>query len=135
MDKLAALTILLAVAVIIYLLNPGSQTQVPAPTPLPITAPALEKMDTQQPNIILKNTNESAHNHETTDSQVEIPQFIQDSLETRRIPASELVEQHHPDGSISVDLKGQFQHVPVAVMGQDGKPRIIEKVITPSGQK
>jgi len=141
MGKFGALAILLAVAAVIYLLNPGSQIQVAntAPAESIIEPPVF--IDNQQaasnddgrPTDLLKNDDKTTHSHDlpTPDTQAEIPQFIQDSLEAKRIPASELVEQHHPDGSISVDLKGQFQHVPVAVIGKDGKMRIIEKTIEP----
>jgi hypothetical protein len=33
-----------------------------------------------------------------------------------------LVEVHHPDGSVSIDLQGRFQDYAVAMMGKDGKP-------------
>ena len=76
-------------------------------------------------------TNSRQHEHSHNDQDIEIPVEINAYIESKRIPASHLTEQHHPDGSISVDLKGQYQHVPVAVIGQDGKLRIIEKEIKP----
>jgi len=33
-----------------------------------------------------------------------------------------LVEEHHPDGSVSIDLQGRFQEFAVVHMGSDGKP-------------
>jgi O-methyltransferase involved in polyketide biosynthesis len=132
MDKLRALAILIIVAGIIYLFNPGAQVEIltntgassatdqninttPSIKSAPIKATAAEK--------------EASH-HKASESQ-EIPKFIQDSLESKRIPADRLVKKHHPDGSISIDLKGQYQHVPIAIKGKDGKPQIIERVITP----
>jgi len=70
------------------------------------------------------------HDHQH-DESVSIPVEIQAYIEKQRIPASELSETHHPDGSVSVNLKGQYRHVPVAVIGDDGKLRIIETQIRP----
>lgn len=44
-------------------------------------------------------------------------------LEQRRIEVSpsELVEVHHPDGSVSIDLQGQFQEFTTVRTGTDGK--------------
>lgn len=33
-----------------------------------------------------------------------------------------LIQVHHPDGSVSVDLQGRFQEFAVARIGPDGKP-------------
>jgi len=33
-----------------------------------------------------------------------------------------LIQVHHPDGSVSVDLQGRFQEFAVATIGADGKP-------------
>ena len=70
------------------------------------------------------------HDHQHNEP-VSIPVEIQAYIEKQRIPASELSETHHPDGSVSIDLKGQYRHVPVAVIGDDGKLRIIETQIRP----
>jgi hypothetical protein len=145
MGKLGALTILVALAAIIYFFSPGSQIKVSESIPADANIEQPDSIENKQttssatdhPDHILKNSNETPHSHElsVTDTPVEIPQFIKDSLEAKRIPASELVEQHHPDGSVSIDLKGQFQHVPVAVIGKDGKMRIIEKTIEPIAEQ
>jgi len=70
------------------------------------------------------------HDHQHNEP-VSIPVEIQAYIEKQRIPASELSETHHPDGSVSINLKGQYRHVPVAVIGDDGKLRIIETQIRP----
>jgi len=140
MGKLGALTILVALAAMIYFFSPGSQVQVAEEQqaieqPQPNTVKneqaeqaQLKSSQSQSTNSIMPHSDHQ--NHDVND-KVEIPQYIQDSLEAKRIPASELVEQHHPDGSMSIDLKGQFQHVPVAVIGQDGKVKIVEAQIQP----
>jgi hypothetical protein len=140
MSKFWALAILLAVAAAIYLLNPGSQVQV---------AKGQQAIEAAQPDALI---NEKVKDTQSKDSQTqpiysaephsdhighdtneknEIPQYIKDSLEAKRIPASELVEQQHADGSSSINFKGQYQHVPVAVIGEDGKVKIIETRIEP----
>lgn len=138
MAKLGALSILLAVALMIYLFNPTTQIDIDSSDPntqVSIASPA--KLNSVQANsaktIQQLETNDQVHNHDNgvSDKPAEIPQFIKDSLESKRIPASELVEVHHPDGSVSMDLKGQYQHVPVAVIGDDGKVKIIETKIEP----
>ena len=139
MGKFAALLVLLSVAALIYFFKPETSsiiTDNQAPQALDnqpaklIPAPAsTQPSQTQQ----LQSLHE--HDHDHTDHQhgpaVQIPEFIQKELEAKRIPASELKQVEHPDGSVSMDLKGQYQHVPVAVIGEDGKITIIEKVIEP----
>lgn len=145
MGKLGALSILLAVALIIYFFNPNSQVEVrQSSIDNSIPAQSIPSPSTMKP-IINGNqthtietlepikTDPPLHVHETKEAKQvsEIPQFIKDSLEKQRISTSELVEVHHPDGSVSMDLKGQFQHVPVAVIGEDGKVKVIEAKIEP----
>lgn len=139
MGKFSAFIVLIVIAISIYLLNPNTQAPVSTSQPENIetisTTQNAEILDVQTniPTKMLNPTdidNHKDHVHKNTD-HIEIPQFIRNSLEAKRIPASELVEQHHPDGSVSMDLKGQFQHVPVAVVDKDGKVKIIETQIQP----
>lgn len=141
MNKLGALIMLVAVAAVINFLNPGSQVRIPSslpieagieqPNPSANKQTASRTMKDSQDS--LKNTDAAPHSHEvsTAVEQVEIPQYIKDSLEAKRIPASELVEEKYADGSSSIDFKGQYQHVPVAVIGEDGKVKIVETRIEP----
>lgn len=140
MGKLGALTILLALTAVIYFFSPGSQVQIAKEqqaieASLPQTVKNGQADQTQLKSSPSQSTNaikpHSDHQSHDANDKIEIPQYIKDSLEAKRIPASELVEQHHPDGSMSIDLKGQFQHVPVAVIGQDGKVKIVEAQIQP----
>lgn len=66
---------------------------------------------------------------------VGIPKEIDDALEKRRIPASELKPIENADGSLSMDTKGQFEHVTIAVQQPDGKIIIVEKQIQPIPDK
>jgi len=139
MGKFAALLVLLSVAALIYFFKPETSSiitdnqapqahdnQSTKPIPAPASAPPAQ---TQQLQSLHEHDHDhSDHQHE---SAVQIPEFIQKELEAKRIPASELKQVEHPDGSVSMDLKGQYQHVPVAVLGEDGKITIIEKVIEP----
>jgi hypothetical protein len=137
MGKLGALTILIALAAVIYFFSPGSQVQVAKKQQaIEATMPeALTNEPTQAeiPPSELTNSIEPHSDHEGHDEneQIEIPQYIKDSLEAKRIPASELVEEKHDDGSSSIDFKGQYQHVPVAIIGEDGKVKITETRIEP----
>jgi len=140
MGKFAALAILLTVAAVIYFINPGVQVEVPKPSAIePVQQENTETQDTAQPetkqSITSDFANSHPHNHENPASSnkadTEIPQYIKDALEAKRIPASELTVENNADGSSTIDLKGQFQHVPVAVIGKDGKAKIIETRITP----
>lgn len=140
MGKFGALAILLAVAAVIYLLNPGSQVQVvkeqpamEATQPDVVTNEQATKVDTENSQTQLINPAEPHSDHEGHDSNdtTEIPQYIKDSLEAKRIPASELTVEQHADGSSSIDFKGQYQHVPVAVIDENGKVKIIETRIDP----
>jgi hypothetical protein len=141
MGKLGALTILIVLAVVIYFFSPGNQVQV-AKTQQAIktTMPAAltnEPSKTEIPASDLTNSIKTHSDHKGHDEyeKIEIPQYIKDSLEAKRIPASELFEEKHSDGSSSIDFKGQYQHVPVAIIGKDGKVKITETRIEPiSGQ-
>jgi len=149
MGKFAALAILLTVAAVIYFINPGVRVEVSD-----TIQEQIKQAKAAEPNIIdsinsnpVPNTeaagsntplsdknDDDEHNHAAATDNPRIPQFIKDSLEAKRVPASELVEIQHPDGSVSMDLKGQFQHVPVAVIGEDGKVKIIEAKIEPRNE-
>lgn len=140
MGKLGALTILIALAATIYFFSPGSQVQVAkkqqtieAAMPEALTNEPAKPTQTEIPASELTNSIETHSDHEGHDEneQIEIPQYIKDSLEAKRIPASELVEEKHGDGSSSIDFKGQYQHVPVAIIGEDGKVQITETRIEP----
>ena len=135
-----ALAILLAVAAVIYFLNPGSQVQVAkkqqaieVSQPDALTHEQTTKSDAKTSRTPLNDSTEPRSDHEGHDSndKTEIPQYIKDSLEAKRIPASELVVEQHADGSSSIDFKGQYQHVPVAVIDESGKVKIIETRIEP----
>jgi hypothetical protein len=140
MGKLGALTILIALAAVIYFLSPGSQVQVAKKqqtieTAQPEQAKNTQTKDTPPQNSQTQSTSplNPSHDHEehNANDKVEIPQYIKDSLDAKRIPASDLVEKKHADGSSSIDFKGQYQHVPVAVIGEDGKVTITETRIEP----
>jgi len=144
MGKFAALAILLTVAAVIYFINPGVRVEVPKPVAIePVQQEDAEPLKIQKTNPSdAKNSisNDLTNSHQHIDGDTEssseedivIPQYIKDALEAKRIPASELTVEHNADGSSTIDLKGQFQHVPVAVIGKDGKAKIIETRITPT---
>jgi hypothetical protein len=140
MSKLGALTILLALAAVIYFFSPGSQVQVAkkqqaieATMPDALTNEPAKPTQAEIPAPELTNSIEPHSDHEGHDEneKIEIPQYIKDSLEAQRIPASELVKEKHSDGSSSIDFKGQYQHVPIAIIGEDGKVKITETRIEP----
>lgn len=143
MGKLAALMVLIAVAFIVYFFSPSPVEVVSKETDKQIS-----KVESKEQTKTIKSLNnqqttsqasghidsddaEHSHQHPAADSDNQIPQYIRDELESKRIPASELTVQEHPDGSSSIDLKGQFQHVPVAILGEDGKVKIVETRIEP----
>jgi hypothetical protein len=140
MGKLGALTILVALAAVIYVFSPSNQVQVakelaaieiPQPDAIknqPTNEAELASSQSQSNNLLEPHSDHEGHEE---NEKIEIPQYIKDSLEAKRIPASELVEEKHADGSSSIDLKGQYQHVAVAVIGEDGKVKIIETRIEP----
>ena len=134
MDKLRALAILMAVAGIIYLFNPGAQVEILTDTSTSSTpdqgisiTPLMEATPAEKEAT---HTETEGALHKPSETQ-EVPKFIEDALEAKRIPADQLIKKHHPDGSTSIDLKGQYQHAPIAIKSKDGKPQIIERVITP----
>jgi hypothetical protein len=141
MGKLAALSILIAVAFVVYFFNPQTQLEV-SQTATPIEQDG-QASDTQnstpitsnakpEPNAAAEISVKASHQHtDNHQDETEIPQYIKDQLESQRLPASELTVKQHPDGSSSIDLKGQFQHVPVAILGEDGKVKIVETRIEP----
>ena len=142
MGKLGALSILIVVAAMIYFFSPSKSVEVSSSaqqrqTPIQENTSQIEPSQTQE--SITTASKESPleaqatdiHDHDHDSQAKEIPQYIKDSLEAKRIPASELVIEEHPDGSATLDLKGQFQHVPVAILGEDGKVKIVETTIQP----
>jgi hypothetical protein len=138
MGKLGALAVLLTVAAVIYLLSPDSQVLVAKEQQTVVQSKTLENEQVKEAHSKnsqspLMHSIDSHSDSKDSDSneKIEIPQYIKDSLEAKRIPASELVEQRRSDGSVTMDLKGQYQHMPVAVIGKDGKVRIIEQTIKP----
>jgi len=70
------------------------------------------------------------HDHQH-DEQVSIPVEIQAYIEKQRIPASELVATPNGDGSYSLNPRGQFETVSIAVLDDDGDVRIVERQIQP----
>lgn len=136
MGKLGTLIILVALAAVIYVFSPSHQVQVAKElNAIEIPQDSIKNLPTDKAELVTSPSQSSnslkPHSDHDENEKIEIPQYIKDSLDAKRIPASELVKQHHPDGSVSIDLKGQFQHVPVAVIGKDGKMTIIEKTIEP----
>jgi hypothetical protein len=116
MGKLGALAILVALAAVIYFFSPSNQVQV-AKELVVIEIPQSESIKNQQteeaepPSSHSQSSNLLEHHsdHEGHDENenIEIPQYIKDSLEAKRIPASELVAEKHANGTSSIDFKGQ----------------------------
>jgi hypothetical protein len=140
MGKLGALTILIALAAVIYFFSTSNQVQVVKElAAIEIAQPDSIKnqpTDEAEPASSLSQSSHSLkphndHKDHAENEKIEIPQNIKDSLEAKRIPASELVEEKHADGSSSINLKGQYQHVPVAIIGENGKVKITETKIEP----
>lgn len=76
-----------------------------------------------------------SHDRENKVYTVGIPKEIDEALEKRRIPASELKPVVDENGLISLDTKGQFEHVTVAVQQPDGTIVLVEKQIQPIPNK
>jgi hypothetical protein len=140
MGKLGTLTILVALAAVIYFFSPSNQVQVAKelatiaiPQPDSIKNQQTDEAEPASSHSQSSNSLElhSDHKGHAENEKIEIPQYIKDSIEAKRIPASELVEEIHADGTSSIDFKGQYQHVPVAIIGEDGKVRITETRIEP----
>ncbi len=139
MGKLGALSILLAVALVIYFVNPNSQVEVSnsgqeiieSPQQTTSTKALNPALNVAPEDHAITDEKSESHKHIESTKSAEIPQYIQDALEAKRIPASELIAEEHSDGSGTIDLKGQFQHVPVAILGEDGKVKIVETTIQP----
>lgn len=132
MGKLAALSVLVAVAFMVYFFKPSTQLQVtktvePINQGEPVGFSTNTKANTSQ-ELAADVLHQHTDNHQ---AETEIPQYIKDQIESQRLPASELTVKKHPDGSSSIDLKGQFQHVPVAILGEDGKVEIVETRVEP----
>ena len=70
------------------------------------------------------------HDHQQ-DEPVSIPVEIRAYIEKQRIPASELVATPNGDGSYSLNPRGQFETVSIAVLDDDGDVQIVERQIQP----
>jgi hypothetical protein len=140
MGKLGALTILIALAAVIYVFSPSNKVQVAKELaaieiPQPDAINNLPTDEVEPANSQFQSSNSlkphSDHEDHEENQKSEIPQYIKDTLEAKRIPASALVEEKHENGTSSIDFKGQYQHVPIAIIGEDGKVKITETRIEP----
>jgi hypothetical protein len=137
MGKFAALLVLVTVASMIYFFKPQTQVAInERSSSQPLSPSSVPTMDLANPanqkGQTLPHTHD-AHTDHQHDQQIapEIPEFIQQSLEAKRVPISELKEEDHPDGGKIVNLKGQYRHVPIAIINEDGSTSIIEATIKP----
>lgn len=70
------------------------------------------------------------HDHDHS-HQVKLPVEIRAYIEKQRIPQQQLQPTQHSDGRLSLDPKGQFETVSIAVIGDDGELTITERQIQP----
>jgi hypothetical protein len=55
---------------------------------------------------------------------MEVVEFDATEVNALRTDAEGLLQEHHPDGSVSMDLEGRFQSATMATVGADGTIRI-----------
>ena len=86
----------------------------------------------------LKELNKTQPIQNTSIERSSLPLPLRKALQERlknNTSSEGLIEKVNPDGSVSVDLKGRFQHVPVAIMGEDGKITVKEFYTAPKDSK
>lgn len=98
--------------------EPPTAATTPPPSPVPHP-----ELSTRHPPA------ESAHPH--TDDDTRLPDNIEIYLQQQRLPRDQLTAEPHPHGGRITDLRGQYRTVTIAITGEDGKVRLVERRIDP----
>ncbi len=98
--------------------QPPATTAVPRPSPIPHPELSTRHAPAEEP-------------HPHTDDDTRLPDNIEIYLQQQRLPRDQLSAQPHPHGGRITDLKGQYRTVTIAITGEDGKVRLVERRIDP----
>lgn len=125
------------IAILMYLTRLGDAGLSPIPEIYPeakvTLETAIEDTSSMQPQQELSPRSEHALQHSGHGS-VQLPEELEQYLESQRKDASEIDVITHGDGTATVLTGNQFSTVLMMVIDEDGNRRIVERQITPKGQ-
>ena len=109
----------------IPLISPGVTESKPAPA----NQPSVHHHDT-----VLKTSSSAAdtHNHQGEHAN-ELPPELEEFIESKRKPASEIRVVNHGDGTATAYPEDQWSTVMMMVIDEDGTRRMVERRIEPIG--
>ena len=122
MRKLIILLILVAAALALVVSHQGELI------PIPDISPEVSLSESQpDPH--------SEHKHHPHDHahDGDIPDELEEYIESQRIPASDIPVTLHGDGKATIHTNGQYSTVLMMVIDEDGTRRMVERQITPEG--
>jgi hypothetical protein len=119
----------------VWTLNKNQLISIPLNSPgvteskaVPANQPSVHHYDT-----VLKNKT-STHDHEHQGENAnKLPPELEEYIESRRKPASEIKVVNHGDGTATAYHGDQWSTVMMMVIDEDGTRRMVERQITPKG--
>lgn len=97
--------------------------------PVPVNQPSVHHHD-----AVLNTGTSTGHLHDHhNDHDNELPPELEEYIESRRKPASEIKVVNHGDGTATAYHGDQWSTVMMMVIDEDGTRRMVERQITPKG--
>lgn len=95
---------------------------------VPANQPSVHHYDT----VLKKQTATHDHDHQDENANA-LPPELEEYIESRRKPASEIRVVNHGDGTATAYPEDQWSTVMMMVIDEDGTSRMVERQITPKG--
>tara|TARA_B110000008_G_scaffold51740_1_gene50878 strand:- start:1374 stop:1778 length:405 start_codon:yes stop_codon:yes gene_type:complete len=95
---------------------------------VPANQPSVHHYDT----VLKKQTATHDHDHQDENANA-LPPELEEYIESRRKPASEIRVVNHGDGTATAYPEDQWSTVMMMVIDEDGSSRMVERQITPKG--
>ena len=122
MRKLIILLVLVAAALALVVSHQGELI------PIPDISPEVSLSESQ-----LDPHSEHKHHPHDHAHDGDIPDELEEYIESQRIPASDIPVTLHGDGKATIHTNGQYSTVLMMVIDEDGTRRMVERQITPEG--
>lgn len=137
MRKIISVTVITVIVLgAVWTLNKNQLISIPLNSPgvteskaVPANQPSVHHYDT-----VLNKGTSTAHSHDHhNDHDNELPPELEEYIESRRKPASEIKVVNHGDGTATAYHGDQWSTVMMMVIDEDGTSRRVERQITPKG--
>jgi len=119
----------------VWTLNKNELISIPLISPevkeskaVPANQPSVHHYDT----VLKKQTATHDHDHQDENANA-LPPELEEYIESRRKPASEIRVVNHGDGTATAYPGDQWSTVMMMVIDEDGSSRMVERQITPKG--